>query len=103
VINGAPVMVKYSKRGFPIMPRATFQGAKRSVVQIPLSGSRTRDYELADAAAGMSPGHRPANLVWHHHEAMGVMVLVEKKVHEAFGHVGGVAVWEAMTGQKYRT
>ncbi len=38
-----------------------------------------------------SSNRPPDGYTWHHHEDGKTMVLVEKKVHSEFSHVGGIS------------
>ncbi|SES08092.1 HNH endonuclease [Salipaludibacillus aurantiacus] len=38
-------------------------------------------------------GETPEGYVWHHHEEMGRMQLVESNMHDPSGHTGGMSIW----------
>jgi type VI secretion system secreted protein VgrG len=35
----------------------------------------------------------PPGLTWHHHQDVGKMQLVDRKVHDKFRHTGGFSIW----------
>jgi hypothetical protein len=59
-------------------------------VRIELTGDRLADELAANAKAGLS--HTPRNYTWHHHEDLGLMQLVETRVHRPFWHDGGFSL-----------
>ncbi len=38
-------------------------------------------------------GSSPPNKTWHHHKNKGIMELIDRSVHAAFGHHGGFSIW----------
>ena len=54
-------------------------------------GSRRADYKAANAAAGLR--ETPEGYLWHHHQDVGRMQLVPRKIHERTGHTGGWSIW----------
>ncbi|ROO84499.1 intein [Actinocorallia herbida] len=56
-------------------------------VRIVLTGSRSRDFRLANQAAGLPS--TPAGYTWHHHQDEGLMQLIERGIHAATGRTGG--------------
>ncbi|MFJ6570663.1 polymorphic toxin-type HINT domain-containing protein [Streptomyces sp. NPDC091292] len=56
-------------------------------VRIQLTGSRPRDFRLANQAAGLS--ETPAGYTWHHHQDRGLMQLIDRQIHADTGHTGG--------------
>ncbi len=107
-IDGKEVSVKYNKEGYPdFSPYAETLPNGNKSVQIKYSGSRSKDFRLADKAAGYtSKNPRPAGTTWHHHEDMSTMQLVSSKIQNAaqggFPHSGGVEAWQKLTGIKYK-
>lgn len=70
---------------------------------IDLTGKRSSDFRNARRKAGIS-GLNEWLYTWHHHEVVGVMVLVSSFTHPHLGglkHFGGVFFWELSTGKKY--
>lgn len=51
-------------------------------------GSQLTEEQLQD----IKDGKTPTDYVWHHQE-IGRMQLVDKGIHEATGHTGGMAIW----------
>lgn len=96
--------VRYNRRRFPDFTPYTIVGPKgKCDVRIKLSGSRKKDFELADAEAGFTKANpRPPNTTWHHHEDLGRMILVPTKVNNSFPHTGGVAIWQKVYGETYK-
>jgi len=77
-----------------------------NTVQIKLTGSRGADFDMADQAAGVSAAWRQANgYVWHHHQKLGTMQLVQKAAHTTSDggapHAGGVALYKRLYGSGY--
>jgi len=69
----------------------------------PLTGDRHDDFKLANQLAGFGNGatSEPRGYTWHHHEMMGVMVLVKTKWHKQNQHHGGAAVYRWYYGEGY--
>ncbi|MBZ8177519.1 hypothetical protein GSS88_06890 [Corynebacterium sp. 3HC-13] len=94
----------YSKFGFPDVKDMIFRPEKhgveaKNIVRIEPSKTRFTDNKRADELAGIDRAFRKKhNLVWHHTEEEGVLVLVHKEPHDAFRHTGGFYLW----GGKYR-
>jgi len=49
------------------------------------------DYEGKNPPA--QKGYSPPGLTWHHHKTQGLMELIDRDVHGAFGHHGGFSIW----------
>ena len=107
-IDGKEISVTYNQEGYPdFSPYAETLPNGQKSVKIEYSGSRSKDFRLADKAAGFtSKNPRPAGTTWHHHEDMGTMQLVSSKIQNAaqggFPHSGGVELWQKLTGIKYK-
>jgi hypothetical protein len=78
-----------------------------NVVEIPLTGSRRKDVEAANAKAGFA--RTPEGYTWHHVDdfnpgaGTGSFELVEKRAHKATNpHSGSVAQHEAFFGTPYK-
>lgn len=54
------------------------------------TGDRIADIAAANRVAGFSKA--PVGYTWHHHQNVGLMQLVETKVHSQFLHTGGFSV-----------
>ena len=90
--------INISPNGFP--DYTAYMHPVRGAVFIKLTGARGTDKTRARLARGLPD---PLGYVWHHHEAMGVMMLVRKDIHrKTFGHVGGVFFWEITNNKDYR-
>jgi len=63
---------------------------------MPLTGSRSQD---RTRVAAISRIPENSMYTWHHHEAAGIMMLVNRTVHLKHGHVGGVFFHEILTGK----
>jgi hypothetical protein len=95
--------VTYSERGFPDFSpfrRPEFDG-KLSDVHIDLCGppNRNCDFRRANIAAGFGDTpDAPDGYVWHHHEELGRMQLINVEVHNiadgGLPHTGGFAYWK---------
>lgn len=72
----------------------------KGVVFIPLTGNRSQDKVAAKAARGGRPNG--IGFTWHHHEAIGVMMLVRRDIHLFNGHSGGVLFWEILNDKEYK-
>lgn len=76
------------------------------MVRIKLTGDYDADFKAADQLAGFKT--RPAGYVWHHHQDLGIMMLVDRDVHRAVPHSGGVSFYNSLvdagvlSGSKYR-
>ncbi|WP_338026116.1 HNH endonuclease [Corynebacterium uropygiale] len=95
------VVVPYTERGFPDFSASRYKegGFSRNIVRIEPKMTRWGDNKSADAAAGIDKNFRKVNdLVWHHTEEEGVMMLLPRKVHNEFRHTGGFYFW----GGKYK-
>ena len=77
------------------------------IVQIPLQGSRGRDFTQANIAGGFDT--QPAGYTWHHLDdfdpatGMSTMQLVETGAHSSVAHGGSVAQFQQEFGVKYDT
>jgi RHS repeat-associated protein len=67
-----------------------------------LRGSRALDEIAANQVAGYTK--TPEGYSWHHHEDLGRMQLVERRVHAGDGlyHEGGVSIWRKIMGIEYQ-
>jgi RHS repeat-associated protein len=69
-----------------------------------LRGSRKLDFDAANEIAGYPK--TPDGYIWHHHEDLGRMQLVEESVHALRGdgnaHWGGVSIWQRVFNLKYK-
>jgi hypothetical protein len=79
-----PDSVKVSEKAF-----VDFSPHAIAEVDIVYTGSRSKDYKLADKAAGFDV--RPEGYSWHHHENARTMQLVPTDLHQAVAHTGGCA------------
>jgi hypothetical protein len=86
---------------YPVAP------GQRNVVQIPLTGSRTRDVELANKEGGFAV--KPKGHVWHHvddfnpQNGESSLELIKERAHWAINpHSGSVAQWEKFHGKRYK-
>ena len=61
------------------------------------TGSRTGDYKKANKKR-RAP--KPAGYIWHHHEVVGIMQLVQDNMHTRY-HLGGVFYWEMAYNRNY--
>jgi hypothetical protein len=50
-------------------------------------------YEKTNGAQPLNQGYSPPGLTWHHHKEKGIMELIDRDVHGAFGHHGGFSIW----------
>jgi hypothetical protein len=90
-VSKSGVGVTYSARGFPDFHPYLYKGSEGlAEVRIRLTGNRLADETAANAAAGFQ--HTPRGYTWHHHEDLGLMQLVETRVHRAFWHEGGFSL-----------
>jgi hypothetical protein len=97
VAGAIGLRVPKSPNGFPdfndvIEPR-------RGAVFIPLTGDASADERSARLARGLP---NPPGYTWHHHEAIGIMMLVPRAIHIANGHSGGVLFWEILNDKEYK-
>jgi RHS repeat-associated protein len=110
--------------GFPILndyllgrdQAALLMGLKPQSTEIPtvfifLTGSHSKDVQeanltrtgIAALTGKLVQAREPKGYTWHHHEVMGVMMLVNQQIHRAirlfekarFGHIGGKQFWLA--------
>ena len=58
-------------------------------ILIELTGSRTKDFDLANKHMGWSV--KPKGWTWHHHEEAGRMQLIPTTIHKKVNHTGGCA------------
>jgi len=59
-------------------------------VRIKLTGNYADDFATANAAAGFK--NTPKGFTWHHNDDVGLMQLVETRVHGSFWHSGGMSL-----------
>jgi hypothetical protein len=85
-----PQGVPFSGTGHPDFSRH----ATRKV-QIEQAGNHTTDFTDANKVVRSIPGSegfvKPKNDTWHHHQDKTNMHLVDKKLHNAISHTGGVS------------
>ncbi|MCT9078513.1 ricin-type beta-trefoil lectin domain protein [Streptomyces fulvoviolaceus] len=77
--------VPFDSNGFPDF--SAWRHPQVSDVRIQLTGSRSKDFRLANKAAGLSS--TPPGYTWHHHQDPGLMQLIERQIHANTGHTGG--------------
>ncbi|MGW4638474.1 polymorphic toxin-type HINT domain-containing protein [Sphaerisporangium sp. NPDC004334] len=77
--------VPFDVHGFPDF--SAWRHPQVPDVRIQLTGSRYRDFRLANQAAGLS--ETPPGYTWHHHQDPGLMQLIDRQIHAATGHTGG--------------
>lgn len=80
--------VPFDAQGFPDF--SAWRHPSVPDVRINLTGSRSRDFTLANAAAGLKS--TPAGYTWNHHQDCGLMQLVQTGVHMKTGHTGGFSI-----------
>ncbi|EDY52439.1 YD repeat-containing protein [Streptomyces clavuligerus] len=77
--------VPFDAQGFPDF--SAWRHPQVPDVRIQLTGSRSRDFRLANQAAGLPS--TPTGYTWHHHQDRGLMQLIDRQVHADTGHTGG--------------
>ena len=83
--------VKYGATGYPDFSPYLYRGTEgASEARITLTGNRAADEAAANAAAGFKS--TPRGYTWHHSEDVGLMQLVERRVHQRFSHSGGFSI-----------
>lgn len=88
--KGRVVDVTYNKDGYPDFSPFEYKGTDgKAVVEIEYTGSRNKDFDLANNSAGFEA--TPKGYTWHHVEDGKTMQLVENDVHKKFQHTGGVS------------
>ncbi len=68
-------------------------GATAALAKVTLPNgfkNRTADFAEADRLAGITK--RPRGTTWHHHEDKQTMLLMNRDLHQAVGHWGGIRV-----------
>jgi len=89
VKNG--VSIRYNSIGYPDFSRYLYNGNDGlKQVRIELTGTRPGDLAAANEAAGFAS--TPKGYTWHHNEDVGLMQLVETRVHGQFWHSGGFSL-----------
>lgn len=92
--------LRFKSTGYPdFEPYALTLPNGKKTVRIELTGSRPRDYEVANRAVGFQ--ETPEGYTWHHVEDEGVMMLVPTELHRTVPHAGGAAKFTDRTGLKY--
>ena len=85
------VSIRYNSVGYPDFSKQLYQGTEGlNQVRIKLTGSRRLDEAAAKAAAGFR--QTPDGFTWHHHEDIGLMQLVDERIHGDFWHSGGFSL-----------
>ncbi|WP_331462014.1 HNH endonuclease [Streptomyces sp. KMM 9044] len=77
--------VPFDANGFPDF--SAWRHPQVPDVRIQLTGSRSKDFRLANEAAGLPS--TPAGYTWHHHQDRGLMQLIDRRIHADTGHTGG--------------
>jgi hypothetical protein len=77
--------VPFDANGFPDF--SAWRHPQVPDVRIQLTGSRSKDFRLANQAAGLNS--TPSGYTWHHHQDPGLMQLIERQIHADTGHTGG--------------
>ncbi|MGR8008754.1 golvesin C-terminal-like domain-containing protein [Streptomyces hypolithicus] len=77
--------VPFDGNGFPDF--SAWRHPQVSDVRIQLTGSRSKDFRLANQAAGLPS--TPTGYTWHHHQDPGLMQLIQRQAHADTGHTGG--------------
>jgi hypothetical protein len=77
--------VPFDENGFPDF--SAWRHPDVPDVRIELTGSRGRDFTLANKAAGLDS--TPEGYTWHHHQDPGLMQLIETDAHRLTAHTGG--------------
>ncbi|WP_026930075.1 HNH endonuclease [Glycomyces tenuis] len=83
--NHPTTNVPFDSNGYPDFSQ--WRHPTVSDVRITLTGSRSKDFTLANQKAGLTS--TPAGYTWHHHQDKGLMQLIETGVHRKTGHTGG--------------
>lgn len=86
-----PNGVRFEKTGFPDFSPYVKEVSPRvkASVDLELTGSRTKDFRLANRAMGWTS--TPIGWVWHHHENAKTLQLIPRALHRAVSHTGGCA------------
>lgn len=96
--NKKGVSIRYPD-GFPDFSEYAHPTVKP--VEIKFSGNRDIDNRNANIKAGLNKDsdppvksiyRAPQGYTWHHHQDGKTMILVEKRVHTEFTHIGGVGM-----------
>ncbi len=95
--------VRFTRDGYPDFSPFVYQrNGIRADVEINLQRTRGRDDRQADdayrAKIGDDEWDRPDGYTWHHLEIVGKMFLVDRRIHDAIKHTGGVALYRMLTG-----
>lgn len=95
--------VRFTRDGYPdFSPFVYERNGVRADVEIQLQGVRGLDDTAANKAYREKTGDRawkkPSDYTWHHVEVVGRMFLVDKRIHDAIKHTGGVALYRMLTG-----
>lgn len=80
--------VPFDDAGFPNF--SAWRHPDVSDVRIQLTGSRSKDFGLANEAAGLA--RTPVGYTWHHHQDAGLMQLIRADIHRMTGHTGGFSM-----------
>ena len=97
--NKKGITVSY-KNGFPDFSPYYHPTVKPVEIKFANPVNRGEDFKNANLKARLnknsnppvpSSNRPPDGYTWHHHEDGKTMVLVEKKVHSEFSHVGGIS------------
>lgn len=80
-----PSGVPFTKQGFPDFSKYVVKQ-----IDIKLTGSRTKDFAIANKKFGFK--ETPKGYTWHHHENATTLQLIPKTIHDAVKHTGGQAV-----------
>ena len=88
------IRVIYGSDRLPDFGPYLYEGGVNTL-RIRLTGDRNRDINIAWRLSGLPRKELENDWVWHHHQELGVMQLVNREVHKAFAHTGGFAIYQA--------
>jgi hypothetical protein len=85
------ISIRYNSIGYPDFTSHLYGGGDGlNHVRIELTGNYASDFNAANSAAGFT--NTPKGYTWHHHEDVGLMQLVDTRVHSLFWHSGGMSL-----------
>jgi hypothetical protein len=95
--------VQFNENGWPDFRPYLYKGSGNTI-RLSEWSNQPADFAAANEAFKRINGFYPdlKKYVWHHHQNLHDLQLVEREVHASVGHTGGVKLWEVLTDTVYR-
>lgn len=96
--NGFPIFeskynTKLEPEDYMKSRSAHFDKASKALYNNIMNDSSLRSKFTKEEIGIFKDGGVPKSYTWHHHQDVGVMQLVDRKLHRKTGHIGGFSIW----------